>query len=687
MMRLFSGVLIGLAAAIVHGTAPELTPVANPLNSYYPLCGRIQSGPDHSLVLCRREFGLAAWSVYNPGPETMFCRIDLSLNDGGLRPILREAVHIRARLGQLPADVLPELSPDRVIAVAPGENRQIFLEIDTRNGRPGKYVLELRICNLRDGTEASRKIKVELLETALPVRHPLQIMTWDCSLRQSAGTERNHLLTELQDHYVNNFHVLEPVPWQADSQGELIGDPDFSRLDPMVKYLKGRGRLLLRCARPNPRAPDVHTPEGAKAYGQFVKALAGHLKKIGFAYDDYVLYPFDENTGDQFYACVRAAKQAVPEVWCYADPVRAKGELRRITVDGAFCDYMQLNGSLLKQSKTVEMVRPHLKVLSAYWCPVIQKRLTPEWYREMGHTAWRLNLNGIGYWSSLWLIGRGSFPWDDFRGKAASPVTLYPARRGRSIPSRRWKGFRAGLEDWLIFDQVRQKGNSELLRKIKLALDRKKGSPADLGKVRGEAIGFLRGEHSKIQQTAIGGESSYPADRKPRENLSAAQKRLMQSLGNAADCTGLPKAVRDHARMLQRQLTVLRIGSSPDELKTADTAISEAEKITVMSDGRVNPKIITVRKNQPLRLRLFNLHANHSVWVRLESDDPEAEFRQVMPSGKSFRLNQGDLVNLPAGEAAMLKIKPAGRLTRIIVYPLDHFSSRVRREIQIGEKK
>ena len=44
MMRLFSGVLIGLAAAIVHGTAPELTPVANPLNSYYPLCGRIQSG-------------------------------------------------------------------------------------------------------------------------------------------------------------------------------------------------------------------------------------------------------------------------------------------------------------------------------------------------------------------------------------------------------------------------------------------------------------------------------------------------------------------------------------------------------------------------------------------------------------------------------------------------------------------
>ena len=139
--------------------------------------------------------------------------------------------------------------------------------------------------------------------------------------------------------------------------------------------------------------------------------------------------------------------------------------------------------------------------------------------------------------------------------------------------------------------------------------------------------------------------------------------------------------------MLQRQLTALRIGSSPDELKTADSTISEAEKIAVLSDDGFNPKTITVRKDRPVRMQLFNLHADHSVWTRVESDDPEAEFRQVMPSGESFRLNQGDLINLPAGEAAALEIKSAGGLKRVVIYPLDHFGSQVMREIQIEEMK
>ena len=320
-------------------------------------------------------------------------------------------------------------------------------------------------------------------------------MTWDCSLRRSSGKERDNLLAELQDHYVNNFHVLEMAPWKADAEGNLVGIPDFSKLDPMLKFLKGKGMLLLRCAAPNTKnAPDIRSAAGAKAYGNFVKALAAHMQEMGFDYSEYALYPLDENTGDVFHAHAKAAKAADPKILIYANPVKSKEEIKRLTVDGKYCEYMQFNAGFLRRQEVMEMARPHLKFISAYWCPVIQKRLRPNWYRNMGHVAWRLNLNGIGYWTSLWMPGsdRWGVPWDDFRGKTASAVTVYPARHNENVPSRRWKAFRAGLEDWLVFDLVRRKGNGALLKKIDEALDPKKGSAEKVKRVRAESVEFLR---------------------------------------------------------------------------------------------------------------------------------------------------------------------------------------------------
>ena len=489
--------LLGAALAAAwqgFAAAPELTFAADPLESYYPVQGRIAGAGKSHLNLLQREFGLAALSLYNPTQATMYCRITASGFDG-LKVTLREAAHIRARLGQLPADVLPELSKDGVVAVPAGENRQIFLEFDTRNGKAGTYRGTVKAVNLKDRSAVSREISLDVIAQSLPERHPLQVMTWDCSLRQSSGKERENLLAELQEHYVNNFHVLETTPWKADTRGNLTEGPDFSKLDPMLKFLKGKGMLLLRCASPNSKnAPDIRTAAGAKAYGNFVRALAAHMREMGFDYDDYALYPMDENTGDVFYAHAKAAKAADPKVWIYADPTKSRGEIERITADGNYTDYIQFHYRFLDRRDVIEMARPHLKISSAYWCPVIQKRLRPAWYRNMGHVAWRLNLNGIGYWTSLWMPGndRWGVPWDDLRGKTASAVTVYPARRGENVPSRRWKAFRAGLEDWLVFDLVRRKGNDALLKKIDEALDPKKGSAEKLERFRAESVEFLR---------------------------------------------------------------------------------------------------------------------------------------------------------------------------------------------------
>ena len=108
--------LLGAALIAVwqgFAAAPELTAVADPLESYYPVQGRIAGTPKIHLNLFHREFGLAALSLYNPTQTTMYCRITAS-GFAGLKVTLREAVHIRARLGQLPADVLPERQQRRI---------------------------------------------------------------------------------------------------------------------------------------------------------------------------------------------------------------------------------------------------------------------------------------------------------------------------------------------------------------------------------------------------------------------------------------------------------------------------------------------------------------------------------------------------------------------------------------------
>ena len=476
--------------------APEITVSADALDSYYPIQGRIAGTAGNCrLTLLHREFGLAGFSLYNPSDETMYCRIIPSGLDG-LQIISRESLHIRARQGQLPADLLPELSRDGVVVIPPGENRQILLEIDTRKAETGIYCGALKAVNLKDDSAAEREITVEVIARSLPLRHPLHVMTWDCSLRKSAGKERENLLIELQNHYVNNFHVLEKTPWKADADGNLTSGPDFSVLDRTLDFLKGKGMLLLRCAALNPgKAPDIRTEAGAKAYGNFVKALVAHMRGKGFNYDDYALYPMDENTGDIFLALAKAAKKADPAVMIFANPVKGKEEILRVTVDGNYCEYLQFSTSYLDRTDIIEKVRGHLKIVSAYWCPVVQKKFYPEWYRNMGQTAWRLNLNGIGYWTSLWMRGneklRG-FPWDDFRGKIASDVTVYPGRNYENVPSRRWKAFRAGLEDFLVFDLVRADRNRGLEKKIAAALDPETGSPEKRIRVRAEAVKFLK---------------------------------------------------------------------------------------------------------------------------------------------------------------------------------------------------
>lgn len=177
------------------------------------------------------------------------------------------------------------------------------------------------------------------------------------------------------------------------------------------------------------------------------------------------------------------------------------------------------------------------------------------------------------------------------------------------------------------------------------------------------------------------GNSEYPRDRSRIELLAAAKERLLKSTAAIAGNSKLAPALREYAKNLHRRVGALRMGKDEKLLNEADRVIGDAEKIVIVA-GKINPEKVMAR-NGTVRLRLFNFHAEHSVWARLAADDPGGEYRMVAPDGGKYLLNNADLVNLPAGEGVEVEISELGKSAELTVYPLDHFGSDVWRRVKI----
>ncbi len=154
--------------------------------------------------------------------------------------------------------------------------------------------------------------------------------------------------------------------------------------------------------------------------------------------------------------------------------------------------------------------------------------------------------------------------------------------------------------------------------------------------------------------------NEFPKDMNHYEMLSVALKRYNEA----------QKKVPPKFRSPRPEIALVNNESS---LKKADKQIGELEKILVLHGNEQNPAKLKADGGS-LQLQLVNRHAPHSVWARLEFQD-DAEYRLVTPDGRKYRLNQGDLVLLPTGEAVPIEISNITGNGVLKIYPLDHFSS------------
>ena len=219
-------------------------------------------------------------------------------------------------------DLLPRLGEGKIIDLAPGQVRQLWLNVSTHELAGGTYELRWVVRTLDDFTD-NFPLAVNL--EVSPARCPEKSRFLACYWRGTSlyGID---LIPDMNEHLVTMWQNL-PLPGaNADAQGNIVGELDWSAHDAIVKRIQ-QLEILFYGHPPTPAFPEgVEVTEELRLKGQqaYAKRMVAHLAELGFGYEDFMFYPEDEPglKGEitSFLANARWNKRIDPKFQNYANP-------------------------------------------------------------------------------------------------------------------------------------------------------------------------------------------------------------------------------------------------------------------------------------------------------------------------------------------------------------------------------
>jgi len=413
------------------------------------------------------EYEAAAFMVSNLSDRTLTGRVTL----GDLMPpahgprfsrdriTLRVTSFVETRAGKLVPDALVALNEADEITVPPGETRQVWLIMDARDAAPGEYSGTILLKPYERCFPAKEvRVTLHVLPLTLPEGVP-QVILWRTPMDAEVAE-----LDDLIAHRVNVF-IVDPIPRpRADAEGNLLEEPDLSKLRKAAMRVKGHGTLLLSMAINEPwyhSFPGVKleflSPHWKKAFRSFVAAEIACLKECGYGYDEFAYYLKDEPYGkylDQAAECAREIKKVDPRVMIFENPsgpydATALEAIKRAdAVVDIWCPYIRRlqHEKAKKEAAFYRAVAKKGKAIWCYDCGVGTKAYSPlGWYRKKGWFAWQKGLPGFGFWSYNCMYND---VWDDYDHLERGDASVVYSRGPNPIPSRRWEAFRDGVEDY-----------------------------------------------------------------------------------------------------------------------------------------------------------------------------------------------------------------------------------------------
>lgn len=379
-----------------------------------------------------------------------------------------EAEYQELLIGQTVCDPLPVMNEARVIRVAPGESRQIFLNVDTSALPPGDYSATMLLRpHDRQLPQKSIPLRLKVLPVRLPDRMPIATFNWDY-----ARNER--YVEDLVAHHTNSFLLSTGPRMSFDDEGNVTGDADWAVYDQMLQVKLRHAREnggtivfsygIVRDFETTMRGRhgwEFMSEPWQKAFRTWVAEFERHMREdIGMSHDEYAVQIWDEATHTNAELALKGAlliREVVPEMRLCMDGAQSPDEVRML--DPVVDLWIPHQSALYTRERAEELREVYRQIAEAgepvwtYTCSTHMKSLSPlDYYRLKEWRVWDLGVGGSCYWAyNSW---RGD-PWDDFDGNIADCGSIYDGPE-QPITSRRWEATRDGREDYKAMHLLRE---------------------------------------------------------------------------------------------------------------------------------------------------------------------------------------------------------------------------------------
>lgn len=402
------------------GTSPELD-VVMPVNGY-----------DAKILLIRNHSG-----------RTQYFSPRWAAKKGVPVPVLRRMIPVDGFF-----DAMPVLPFGNVFEVADGETKGIWIDIRSRDVKPGVYQGMLKFVPLDPVSvpEIQVPFRQTVADIVSPKELPVAVFCWDY------GVAKNQADYEfLRNARVNVFHVCENLPTKDSPNWEKS---DLKKILDQVDANGDRGKVFFFL--------ENWFTNNAKEWNsdldRYYTGIGAYMKSRGYGYDSFVIHCFDEVLNDKFFDRARRIKQLDPKLRIFSDPPPASAEqLKRFT---PYLDYYCLGSWFLMEddnngNKAVELLRSTGKPLWIYECDS-QPAHALDFYRRMALNSVQRKWDGFTFWALRGLL---------FRHMTITPEPgvvnyglTYLDENGVRYPSRRWALWELGIDDYALFTALREKG-------------------------------------------------------------------------------------------------------------------------------------------------------------------------------------------------------------------------------------
>ncbi|HOZ48684.1 MAG TPA: PQQ-binding-like beta-propeller repeat protein [Candidatus Hydrogenedentes bacterium] len=373
---------------------------------------------------------------------------------------LRRAVSVPTVRRERVADALPKLDEAGLLRIAPLASEQLWITVNAVDLEPGTYTTSIRIKSLEpDPSEVEIPLAIHVHDLALPRPRPFRFCLWAYD-GGDLGTDRPDVLEDLVEHGVTVFFG-QPPEATCDENGTLVWPLDFGRHDESVARLAPHGFLLFASPQGRLTGQPFLSEPWRKAFVQYLRAWAGHMKELGIANDSWALYPYDEpstpyaETTLNLVEVAKLVREADPNILIYTDPTSGT-TMETVRMFTGLIDIWCPSSELLERLGPELVPAAHKAGKEVWFYDAAGRSKTLSClglYRWRFWHAWTQGFTGAGWW--CYAQHGGLDRWDGPNASGDFFATVYDGVDG-VVSSKRWEIAREGVQDYEYLYMLRE---------------------------------------------------------------------------------------------------------------------------------------------------------------------------------------------------------------------------------------